>query len=255
MVDLKDSLIELKEVISNVVSKNIDFNIRTIENEFDFKKREREYYSKEIESAIKKVEAVLSESFVVMPAKRTELAEVSSKIKEIKKIINAKNFDEAVLQIDELYDTAPSIKISENNLPRQEFSLPYIPKDIFAETKASFDELLKCYQHNCYRSALILCGRILEISLHYVYFKSTGQDLLEKSPDIGLGNLVLKFKEKNISIDPGLSNQIHLINQLRISAVHKKKQIFNPSKAQAQASIIYMLDILKKLFATQYKTT
>lgn len=249
MVSLKDSMLELKEVVDSVISKKIDFNSKTLENEFDFRKREREYYSKELESYIKKIESVLSESFVILPTKKIELTNISSKIKELKKIINSRNFTDAANLINEIYDMSPSIKIADNNLPREEFIFPYIPKDIFSETKATFDELVKCYQHNCYRSALILCGRILEISLHYKYFKITGQDLLEKSPDIGLGNLVLKFKEKDISIDPGVSNQIHLINQLRIASVHKKKQIFNPSKTQTQASILYTLDILKKLFS------
>lgn len=248
MVSLKEVLLELKDMINNVLSRKIDFSSRIVGDEFNFKRREREYYAREIENTIKKLEAVLSESFVVAPMEKRALTEAATKIKELKKMINSRKFLEAVVAIEEIFDIAPTIKIANSDLPKGEFHLPYVPRDIYAETKASFDELVKCYEHHCYRSALILCGRILEITLHKKYFDLTNIDLLEKSPDIGLGNLVLKFKEKGINLDPGLSNQIHLINHLRIASVHKKKKSFNPTKSQTKATILYTLDILKKLF-------
>ena len=93
-----------------------------------------------------------------------------------------------------------------------------------------------------------MCGKILEVALHRKHFEMTGQDLLEKAPDIGLGNLLARIKEKGFVIEPGLSNQIHIINQLRTASVHKKKSTFVPSRAQCQATILYTLDTLKKLF-------
>lgn len=248
MASLKEALLELKEVINNVLSKKIDFSNKIIEDNFNFKSREREYYSKEIEAAIKKIDILLSESFIAAPQEKRSFAEAATKIRELKKLINEKKFFEAIVAIEAIYDIVPLINIADSELPKSEFSLPFLPKEIFPEVKASFDELVKCYEHRCYRSALILCGRILEIALHRKYFEVSKQDLLEKSPDIGLGNLVLKFKEKGITLDPGLSNQIHLINQLRIASVHKKKQPFNPTKNQTQAAILYTLDTLKKLF-------
>ena len=250
MASVKEGLLELKELVNNVLSKKIDFNVKVMENEFDFRKREREYYSKELESCMKRVEALLSESFVnATPQEKAMLVKTSEQVKSLKKMINMKNFLESVVLIEQIYDHAPRIDISDSDLPKQEFFLPYLPRDVYAEIKASFDELVKCYDHSCYRSTLILCGRILEIALHKKYFEATGIDLLEKSPDIGLGNLVLKFKEKKIAMDPGLSNQIHLINLLRIASVHKKKQVFSPTRAQTQATILYTMDTLKKLFS------
>lgn len=248
MASLKEALLELKEIVNNVLSKNIDFSSRIIEDGFNFKQKEREYYSREIESSMKRVDTILSESFVVAPNERRPLAEAAVRVKELKKMINEKRFLEAIVSIEQIYDLVPLIKIADSDLPKSEFFLPRVPKEIFAEVKASFDELVKCYEHNCHRSAIILCARILEISLHRKYFEITQQDLLEKSPDIGLGNLVLRFKDKGIPLDPGLSNQIHLINQLRIASVHKRKQIFNPTKNQTHAAILYTLDTLKKLF-------
>jgi hypothetical protein len=249
MASLKGGFLELKEIINSVLSKKIDFTSRIIEDDYNFRHKEREYYSREIEKMMKKIEAILSESFIAAPSEKRPLMEIASMMKDLKKMINERRFLEAIVEIEKINDLAPSIKIDDSELPKSEFQLPYVPKEIFSETKASFDEIVKCYEHSCYRSSLILCGRILEIAMHRKYFEITGRDLLEKAPDIGLGNLVLKFKEKSIELDPGLDNQIHLINQLRIASVHKKKQAFNPTKNQAQATILYTLDTIKKIFS------
>jgi len=124
-----------------------------------------------------------------------------------------------------------------------------IPKtNIHDDVNADLIELKKCYNAGCYRSAVVLAGRILEVALHKKYYNVTGKDILEKSPGIGIGKLVAKMCEKGIKLDPGLTQQIHLINQVRIFSVHKKERVFNPSKAQAHAMILYTIDILEKLF-------
>ena len=89
---------------------------------------------------------------------------------------------------------------------------------------------------------------MLEISLHRKYYEITKNDLLEKSPGIGLGKIIAKLKEKKVNIAPGLSQQIHLINQTRIFSVHKKSSTFTPNKDQTHAIILFTLDILEKLF-------
>ncbi|MEM4282107.1 MAG: hypothetical protein QXU88_00695 [Candidatus Woesearchaeota archaeon] len=129
-----------------------------------------------------------------------------------------------------------------------ELDLSIIPSEIREELAADFTELERCYNSDCFRSAVILCGRILETALHRKYFELTGNDLLEKSPGIGLGSVIAKLSEHGAEIDPGLGNQVHLINQVRIWSVHKKQQPFNPTKAQTQAIILYTLDVIEKLF-------
>jgi len=123
-----------------------------------------------------------------------------------------------------------------------------VPPQIKEEIEADLNEIHQCINHACYRSAVILCGRILETSLHRKYFEISGVDLLEKAPGTGLGNLVGKLSQKGVAIDPGLMNQIHLINQVRVHSVHKKQQPFSPSPQQAQAILLYTTDVLDKLF-------
>ncbi len=126
---------------------------------------------------------------------------------------------------------------------------PQLPADIREEVGADLEEIERCFRNGCLRSVVILCGRVLETALHRKYFEVCGQDLLEKAPGTGLGNLIAKMSEKGISIDPGLPNQIHLINQVRVFSVHKKQQPFRPSRAQAHAIMLYTLDAVEKLFA------
>ncbi|MEM4242811.1 MAG: DUF4145 domain-containing protein [Candidatus Woesearchaeota archaeon] len=126
---------------------------------------------------------------------------------------------------------------------------PRVPFEIHDDIQADIEEIKKCMENNCYRSAVILCGRILETALHRKYFDVTKNDLLEKSPGLGLGNLVAKLSEQGIKLDPALGNQIHLINQVRIHSVHQKNDAFKPNQSQAQAIVLYTMDVLEKLFS------
>ncbi|MBW2964526.1 hypothetical protein KY363_03630 [Candidatus Woesearchaeota archaeon] len=129
------------------------------------------------------------------------------------------------------------------------FALPELPEEIQENIAADVAELEKCYAAGLYRSAIILCGRVIETALHRKYFDVTGNDALEKEPGIGLGKLVARMSEKSVRLDPGLPQQIHFINQVRIFSVHTKQEAFNPSKSQAQATILYTMDVLGKLFS------
>ncbi len=126
--------------------------------------------------------------------------------------------------------------------------VPPLPPEITEEVEADIQEMRKCYDSNCFRSAVIICGRILETALHRKYFEATGIDALEKSPGIGLGKLIAKLLEKGVKLDPGLTQQIHLINQVRIFSVHTKNEAFQPTKIQTHAMILYTMDSLNKLF-------
>lgn len=152
---------------------------------------------------------------------------------------------ENLMKITDLIDAG-----SDTSTRKEQVKLDYnlIPDDIRPEVIADAQELEKCLSSGCYRSAVIICGRILETALHRKYYEATGNDLLEKAPGIGLGNVIAKMNEKGISLDPGLPNQIHLINQVRVWSVHKKQQPFTPSAQQAKAIALYTFDVVEKLW-------
>lgn len=173
---------------------------------------------------------------LVEQTKGTELAPISERIAraEIKDIpVLLDQLAGMVVDEKSEYDSSPS------------FRLPF---DVQEVINADLNELKACMKAGCYRSAIILCGRVMETALHRKYFEATGQDLLEKAPGIGLGNLIAKLAEKGVIVDPGLGNQIHLINQVRVFSVHTKQVAFAPSRMQAEAIVLYTLDILEKLF-------
>lgn len=146
---------------------------------------------------------------------------------------------------DMLVDIEPLVTQKQEGL----YKIQNIPDPIKPEILADIAELEKCFNADCLRSCVIICGRLLETTLHRKYFESTGQDILEKNPGIGLGTLVAKLTEKGILLDPGLNNLIHLINNVRIFTVHKKKEAFYPSKEQTQATMLFTLDVVRKLFS------
>jgi len=129
------------------------------------------------------------------------------------------------------------------------FDIPTLPDEITPDVIADLNEIRKCFDAESYRGCIILCGRVLESALNRKYYEASGADLLETSPGLGLGKIIAKLSEKGVKFDPGLTQQIHLINQVRIFSVHKKSDAFYPSKGQAQAMILYTMDVLKKLFA------
>jgi len=247
MGDFKKELEDLERTLSVVLKKKMFSKDKKYET-FDYEEKQKNYLKKEIELKIKQISNNLIKPDTKNLSFLKKLEEFQKNFEEIKKEINKFSPESIEKSIDLIEQVLEKIPKQEETKP-SEFSLPTLPKEIKQETQADFDELLICFENNCFRSSLILCGKILEIALHRKYFEATGKDLLEKSPDIGLGNLLAKMREANINFDPGLPQQIHLINQLRVFSVHKKSQTFQPSKDQTKATILYTLDILNKLFA------
>ncbi len=155
----------------------------------------------------------------------------TAKTEEMKKIL------------DKLTDLA-----ADDSTENKKFKAPKLPSEIREDVTADLQEIQRCINAACYRSSVVLCGRVMETALHRKYYEATGNDLLEKAPGTGLGTLIAKLSEHGVKLDPGLPNQIHLINQIRVFSVHTKKESFSPSKKQTEAIFLYTIDILEKLF-------
>jgi hypothetical protein len=249
MTNLKKEVQELQDTLKNVMRKKV-FSQDKISLPFDYKQKEKEYYKRELDKKLNKIKTLVNTSFSnISSSDKNSIEKIKSFLPDFEKNIKEENqssIEKALEFLNQIKNITPELNFTEEQ--EKTFYLPTVPREIYYEIKTNFDELEACFENKCYRSSLILCGKILEIALHRKYFEITGYDLLEKSPDIGLGNLIAKMHEKGLSLDPGLPQQIHLINQLRVYSVHKKGQTFVPSKAQAHASILYTLDVLKKLF-------
>ncbi len=167
----------------------------------------------------------------------------------LKKAIAAAMANSGNRKMANMASSFSALSETRGNRNRLNLGLPKkLPAELSSELSADIKELEKTFNSRCFRAAVILCGRILELALHRKYYEATGNDILEKNPGIGLGKLIAKMSEKNIYFPPGLTQQIHLINQVRIHSVHKKQQAFYPSEKQALAIVLYTVDCIEALF-------
>jgi len=243
------SLISLQNAISLAIKHNIDLNKKT-DNEkalYNYEEKQKIYHLNMLNSNLKLAK---SDSLGLPQLTKFNIRNqpyINQILEQIPEL-DSKDLTKLDKIVNKLLALTKQLDFPKQDLEKT-FSIPSnIPKEINSDINADINELNRCFNNQCYRSSIILCGRLLETALHRKYYEVTNNDLLEKSPGIGLGNIIAKLKEKNMDLDPAITNQIHLINQVRIFSVHKKKQAFYPTKQQTQAAILYTLDILEKLF-------
>ncbi len=233
MVDFARMVADLKQAIEKARKESISLAPEKAGGFKDFMAQRREQLKRAVYTAMS---ALTKESAGILQGKAS-------------KIVQEMQITQDLEQLGKLADELLEIVVNEQ--PQGSFVVknPRVPFEIHDDMQADIEEIRKCMENKCYRSAVILCGRILETALHRKYYEATGNDLLEKSPGLGLGSLVAKLSELGIKLDPALGNQIHLINQVRIHSVHQKNDAFKPNQSQAQAIVLYTMDVLEKLFA------
>ena len=247
--NIKKSIERVIESLSKIQQEDINQKHDLRKSFFNYKERKVSYLQDSIKNNIETIKNSLPDiNEALRSDKSSEIK--AKKAQELVKNVNFSyekgDFTKLKIYLDELGDI-----ISNLNVPQtvSTFKKPKnIPEEVKSEILADINEIEKCFKFGCYRSSVIICGRILETALHRRYYEITQNDLLEKAPGIGLGKIIAKLEEENIKFDPGLTQQIHLINQMRIFSVHNKKDAFNPTETQTQAIILYTLDIIEKLF-------
>ncbi|MDP7179708.1 MAG: hypothetical protein QF824_00360 [Candidatus Woesearchaeota archaeon] len=248
MEQFKRSLEKFKGAVDNILKNNIDLSKEIDANKsiYDFKDRKLDYYVKLYHGAFKDLKAKSFSLSKLGEENQGEVAKINVLLKELEEKYNSEKLEGMGEVLEKISGLSSSFKIVESG---EKFKLEgVVPDEVRDEINADLAELGRCFNSECYRSCAILCGRLLEVGLHRKYFDVTGHDILEKSPGIGLGKVVAKLSEKEVKLDPGLTQQIHLINNVRIFSVHKKQEAFYPTKQQTQAMVLYTLDILEKIF-------
>ncbi len=236
---LKNLINKLKDAYSTVQSNDIDLSKQAKASLASFKDQKEVYVRNTINSSIKQLRDIIWK----MPSdESSELVNLHRQLED-----NKTEPKLALDLIDRMAEFAAVVTTPEVS-QSMKLRAPKLPSDIRDDMSADISEMQRCFNAGCYRSTTILCGRILETALHRKYFDVTGKDILETNPGIGLGTLIAKLNDKKVEFDPGLTQQIHLINQVRIFSVHKKQNTFTPSKAQANAMVLYTIDVLDKIF-------
>jgi hypothetical protein len=237
-----------------VTDKQVATSTHSVKNFYDFKTKKATYYKEAVETAYKELRSAVWQLGHTSGEQNREVAELVLRLREMEKVREIHQppvqYERMAIVLAEMKNLSQQLHDNTRNsgVRPLNITLPQLPDDIRDEMIADIQELLKCFDAGCYRSATVICGRILEIALHRKYYEVTGKDILETQPGIGLGNLVAKLKEKEVQFAPAVTQQIHLINQVRISSVHKKQQPFNPTKSQAHAMILYTTDLVEKMF-------
>ncbi len=245
---IKNSIERLSSSLKNIEKEDTN-KIKNTNNFYDFKERKISYYLNSIQNNFNNIKENIPKLKDYSKYDRNNeryFAKSTNLIGDLDELYKNKKFQQMRVYLQELYETINMFNVPRINIV---FKKPKnIPEDIREEVMADLNEIENCFKFGCYRSATIICGRVLETVLHRKYYELTNNDLLEKAPGIGLGKVVAKLTEENIIFDPGITQQIHLINQTRIFSVHKKKEVFSPSETQTQAIILYTIDIIEKLF-------
>ena len=244
---MKNDLIRLKDTLQKVQQKQI--NVLQIPQKplMNFKDKQLLTLQNQLNTALKSINTENLFQYALYDKSNHKVIELlKQKVQEINFNYTSNEISKTIAVLDQAITLFDQLKVKKSL--KLDIIPSKIPAEIREEVLADLTELENCYNANCFRSAIILCGRILESALHRKYYDATGVDILEKSPGIGLGNLIAKLVEKNVSFDPGITQQIHLINQVRIFSVHKKTQSFYPTAKQAKAIILFTLDTLSKIF-------
>ena len=250
LLDFKKSINNLRNSLNNIISKKLSMKKQGTKKLFDFRQNKEDYIRASLFNSVKELKSsawALSGIYNTNNSNEQNIIKILELVIKTEKKYEISNFEDMVSYIDDIAEITALLKSRAVKEDELNFDIPALPSGIESDVMADIRELKRCFNAKCYRSSTILCGRILETALHRKYFEATNKDILETSPGIGLGNLIAKLNNK-VEFEPGIKDQIHLINKVRISSVHKKKEAFFPTRQQAYAIILYTLDILKKLF-------
>ena len=250
LLDFKKSINNLRNSLNNIISKKLNLRKQKNSRLFDFRQNKEDYIRASLSNSVKELKSsawALSGIYNTNNSNEQNIIKILELVIKTEKKYEISNFEDMVSYIDDIAEITALLKSRAVKEDELNFDIPALPSGIESDVMADIRELKRCFNAKCYRSSTILCGRILETALHRKYFEATNKDILETSPGIGLGNLIAKLNNK-VEFEPGIKDQIHLINKVRISSVHKKKEAFFPTRQQAYAIILYTLDILKKLF-------
>lgn len=239
--EAKSAVNRLYDSLRSAKERDLDLAQPPRQDIADFQRTKEAY----IHSSFRGARDELRRSLQTLGGQNASIAQRASRLLGA---IDPADKQKALAHVEEVAELLSEAQDEPENRVLFNISTEHIPSEIKGEVTADLDELERCFNNRCYRSAVILCGRLLETALHRTYYDVTGKDILETNPGIGLGTLIAKLKEKGVTLDPGITQQIHLINQSRIFSVHKKQKPFTPTRDQAHAIVLFTIDTMNKLF-------
>lgn len=249
MNSLKNSIGELEESLVKAAYQGVELKPNQKNNIIlNYKQNKDDIYQKNIHRNLQVVKnkAWSLTREITDEGSKNRLMDVLDALNQLDKLYMIGDLKGMLRIVQHVKTTADRISVQKKETIT--IRIPTVPAEIRNEIAKDVEDVRKCFENGLYRSSMIMCGRILETALHRKYYEMTGIDILEKNPGIGLGTLVAKLMDKNVRFDPGVTQQIHLVNQVRVYTVHKKQEVFEPTREQAHATILFTLDVVSKLF-------
>jgi len=124
-----------------------------------------------------------------------------------------------------------------------------VPSEIRREMSLDFDDVRKCYYAYALRSAIGMCGRILELALARKYFEIVNVDPIQQRWQIG--TLISRCYENHVIEDPVLGDMCNLINRSRIDSVHATSRMYHPTMEETKSLIEFTISLVKRLYPRQ----
>lgn len=125
-------------------------------------------------------------------------------------------------------------------------NLANVPQDIREEIRLDFEEIRKCYYAGAFRSAIGMCGRVLEVLLGRKYFEQRSVDPIEQKWT--LGHLIQRCFAEGVINEPALGDICNFINRSRIGSVHRTRRLYRPEENETKSLVEFTVGLIRKLF-------
>lgn len=193
----------------------------------------------------------------ITPEDATDKTEASDLIEDMLSSIKVREREIDESKTDILVEDVKTLRIIfaelSGSLPvaQMMFSVNFsnTPQEILEELKLDFQEIRNCYYNDAFRSAIIMCGRILELLLSRKYFEVMKIDPLEQN--LFIGTLIRKCFEDNVINEPSLGHMSNLINSSRIDSVHNTRRVYVPSREETKTVIEFTIGLLGRLYPSK----
>ena len=124
-------------------------------------------------------------------------------------------------------------------------------KDIVDAIEDTLKEASVCYENQCYRATIMLCGSVIETLIKNVYTPLTGKEIYttnQKGEKIErtFKNMCDDLRDQGMPLGRGIDKQLDLIYAHRSGATHEI--IRKPSKDEAQGIALFTNDVMNGLF-------
>ncbi|HEV8070518.1 MAG TPA: hypothetical protein VGP76_22580 [Planctomycetaceae bacterium] len=126
------------------------------------------------------------------------------------------------------------------------YSLPngILPPDVTTLVNLSFEEILRCYERDCYLAAVALCGRTIETVVGGVYQQLKGvHPSDEQGSKPGIRDIIKYLGTNGYQFPPGTKEKIDAIALHRNMAIHGNLVI--PTVDEARSVIYLTKDVLR----------